>query len=68
MQRHFSRFSGTKEVSVQGIDRVGRYVIGIGEGVMYLVIFIGQRARKSVIVRDFQVLLHCFVLYNMLKF
>jgi hypothetical protein len=67
MKRHFILFSGSKEVSVQCVDRVESYVIGIGEGVMYLVIVIGQRAPKSIIVRDFQVLLLCFVVYNRLK-
>ena len=67
MQGQFSRFSGTKEVSVQCVDRVGSYVIGRGMGVMNLVIVIRQGAPKSVIVRDFQVLLLCFVVSNSLK-
>ena len=67
MQRQFRRFSGTTKVSVQCIDRVGNYVSGRGKGVKYLVIVIRQRAPKSVIFRDFQLLLLCFVVYNRLK-
>jgi hypothetical protein len=67
MQRQFSRFSGTKKVSVQFVGSVGNNVIVIGRGVVYRVIVIRERAPKSVIVRDFQVLLLCFVVYNRLK-
>jgi lipoate-protein ligase B len=68
MQRQFSRFSVTKKVSVQCVDRVGNFlVIGRGKWVIYLVIDIRQRAPKSVIVLDFHILLLCFVVYCRLK-
>jgi len=68
MQRQFSRFQVLRKCLSKRVDRVGNYVIGKGKGLMYLVIIIRQRAYKSVIVRDFQVLLLCFVVYNSLKF